>query len=468
MTSSRLGLDWSAASIKYYVDGKLVRQVSSSKAGCLDQPMSIILSVETTGDTPTSFNSYTSQVEYVRRWTVGSSPITTPAPTTKAPTTKAPTTKATTTKATTTKQAATVCGAGQDAALMAGGTCPSGSHVRISSAADCNEAAEELGSLDDETATQINKQSRPKGCYYQRSRLWFNTGGKDVGAGSRKSLCCTVGADGGDDDEAVDDDDDEPAEASVCGQGMAAVKMATGVCPSSSHSLVRTKADCQEAAAELEYPDVVATQISKGNRPKGCYVRKNRLWFNTKGKSSTSKARQSICCAAAVGKAAPVSHASAAFPGALVATEVGGAARKVGGSTIGATVGCLVLVVAALAIVAAKHRGGGGRSGSTTITEEAVDAAALEEGGAGDRAASLKRTASYGAAVVAAVDVDTDAVSAGAGAGAGAAANDATSEFEAVNFALVDGDIRAVSIRRGNPAFELVPAHGAVDVMPSL
>lgn len=96
------GLEWSASGIKYYVDGKMVRQVTSAKAGCLDQPMAIILSVEPTSSTPASFGTYTSKVEYFRRWVAGA-----PATTTKAPvtTTKAPVT--TTKKITTTKASVT-------------------------------------------------------------------------------------------------------------------------------------------------------------------------------------------------------------------------------------------------------------------------------------------------------------------------------------------------------------------------
>merc|ERR1712216_629158 len=103
--------------------------------------------------------------------------------------------------------------------------------------------------------------------------------------------------DGNKDGSSKDGNKDEPEEVSVCGKGKAAILRPNGECPSGSHSLVGTKADCQEAASELEYPDVVATGISKVNLVKGCYVRKNRLWFNTKGKSCTSKARKSICCA---------------------------------------------------------------------------------------------------------------------------------------------------------------------------
>jgi len=362
------------------------------------------------------------------------------------------------------KPAASICGAGQEVELMSGGTCPSGSHALVTSKAGCNEAAEELGSLKDEKATQIKKNNRPKGCYYHKNRLWYNTAGKDVGSGARKSLCCTVGGDDDDDADADDEDDDDDDDAmSVCGQGKGAVKMKNGACPTGTHDLIDTKNDCQEAATELDYTDVTATQIAKGNRPRGCYVRKNRLWFNTRGKSSKSKARQSICCAAAVGKAALVSH-SAAFPVARVgaastgsadadADQDGAGASSGFASTVGAAVGCIVLIVGALAVIVAKRSVS---LNSTKITTaEAAD-------GAGNSESSLSRTDSYGVAVstVDAVVIDTESVSTGAA--------DATSEFAAANFALVSGDIRAISVRRGNPAFDLAPAQAAVDAASSL
>ena len=39
-----------------------------------------------------------------------------------------------------------------------------------------------------------------------------------------------------------------------------------------------------------------SSRISKSNRPKGCYYRKSKLWYNTLGKPLTSKARKAICC----------------------------------------------------------------------------------------------------------------------------------------------------------------------------
>lgn len=42
------GLDWSAAGLKFYVDGVLVREVAAADAaaGCFEQPMNVILSLE--------------------------------------------------------------------------------------------------------------------------------------------------------------------------------------------------------------------------------------------------------------------------------------------------------------------------------------------------------------------------------------------------------------------------------------
>ena len=174
-----------------------------------------------------------------------------------------------------------VCGVGQKAELMSGGTCPSGSHVVVDEKDACEDVAEELG-LNDVGATKISKSKRPRGCYFDNKRLWFNTKGKSIGNGARKSLCCTT---------SQDEEDD-----TVCGGGNEPQMMKNGVCPSGSHSIIANIDTCEDAAAILDLDDGSATVISKSNRPKGCHYRKNKLWYNKKGKSSTSKARKAICC----------------------------------------------------------------------------------------------------------------------------------------------------------------------------
>ena len=110
-----------------------------------------------------------------------------------------------------------MCGKGQRAELMAGGTCPPESHALAEDKGACDELAGELG-LGDVGATQISNTKRPKGCYFVNKRLWFNKIGKDVGNGARKSVCCTIPEDDeeNDDDEEYDEDYEEHA---VCGGG---------------------------------------------------------------------------------------------------------------------------------------------------------------------------------------------------------------------------------------------------------
>jgi len=213
-----------------------------------------------------------------------------------SPTPPAPSPPATTEKPT--DSTSSVCGDGQKAELMSGGTCPSGSHVVVDEKGACEDVAEELG-LNDVGATKISNAKRPRGCYFVNKRLWFNAKGKSIGNGARKSLCCTIPDDdsGNDDaDEDEDNEDEDEEDDSVCGGGNEPQMMKNGVCPSGSHSIIANIDTCEDAAAKLDLDDGSATVISKSNRPKGCYYRKNKLWYNKKGKSLTSKARKAICC----------------------------------------------------------------------------------------------------------------------------------------------------------------------------
>eukprot|EP00729_Bicosta_minor_P004435 gene4435-10944_t len=193
-----------------------------------------------------------------------------------------------------TESVVSVCGKGQRAELMAGGTCPPESHALAEDKGACDELAGELG-LGDVGATQISNNKRPKGCYFVNKRLWFNKIGKDVGNGARKSVCCTIPEDDeeNDDDEEYDEDYEEHA---VCGGGNEPQLMKNGVCPSGSHVGIANIDTCEAAAAKLDLDDGEASVISKANRPKGCYSRNGKLWFNTKGKALHSKARKAICC----------------------------------------------------------------------------------------------------------------------------------------------------------------------------
>lgn len=65
------GLDWQADKLVYYINGRLARTVDT--AGCMNEAMNVILSMETTPKhgTPEGNFAATTQVEYFRRWTRG-------------------------------------------------------------------------------------------------------------------------------------------------------------------------------------------------------------------------------------------------------------------------------------------------------------------------------------------------------------------------------------------------------------
>jgi hypothetical protein len=58
-----------------------------------------------------------------------------------------------------------------------------------------------------------------------------------------------------------------------------------------------SKAECEEAAAELGLSDLLASEISSDDRVRGCYYKDLKLWFNSdiSGPTSTDNARASIC-----------------------------------------------------------------------------------------------------------------------------------------------------------------------------
>lgn len=65
------GIDWSSAGVKFYINGALVRTLSTNqiaKSGCLDQSMSVIFSMETleSEGVPSNFGTKTTQLAYFR------------------------------------------------------------------------------------------------------------------------------------------------------------------------------------------------------------------------------------------------------------------------------------------------------------------------------------------------------------------------------------------------------------------
>jgi len=85
------GVEWSAAEIKFYLNGAVARtlvksEYSATRPECMDEPMNIVLSVETSQEAgiPAKFNGAKQfQIDYVRHWDTKA-----PAPTTLAPGTR--------------------------------------------------------------------------------------------------------------------------------------------------------------------------------------------------------------------------------------------------------------------------------------------------------------------------------------------------------------------------------------------
>lgn len=75
---------------------------------------------------------------------------------------------------------------------MADGVCPTESHELVESADDCEMLAFELG-LSDVTARSIKNSKNPKGCFFKKNVLLFNSRGKTNSKNKRKqAICCSV------------------------------------------------------------------------------------------------------------------------------------------------------------------------------------------------------------------------------------------------------------------------------------
>ena len=84
---------------------------------------------------------------------------------------------------------------------------------------------------------------------------------------------------------------------SACGVGKHPAKQSNGICPEGTHAVVATLETCAALAVELGERDTKPTARASGKRPKGCFVFKKQLYFNTKGSANKqSKKRRAICC----------------------------------------------------------------------------------------------------------------------------------------------------------------------------
>lgn len=90
------GLDWATDKVTFYIDGaevRILRRGAIGTEGCLDEPMNVVLSVETNQDEgiPEDFTEFSTQFTYFRHWertekTASPTVRPTPAPTTTQPT----------------------------------------------------------------------------------------------------------------------------------------------------------------------------------------------------------------------------------------------------------------------------------------------------------------------------------------------------------------------------------------------
>jgi len=163
-------------------------------------------------------------------------------------------------------------------------SCPTGSY--ITSEETCVAAAQSLG-LAEDLARSLNNHRRTRGCYAKNGKVYFNENPSliDLNRSRRQSICCS--SDSCDSAEDGDHEEDEEEQSVFVSEN--------GACPSGSKH-IETREDCEEAAEFMGLTRRVKA-FRKSTRLRGCYVFRNRAWFNRDNSLTqpNQTARKSVC-----------------------------------------------------------------------------------------------------------------------------------------------------------------------------
>jgi lysophospholipase L1-like esterase len=181
----------------------------------------------------------------------------------------------------------------QDASFYASQTesCPTGSYIIDEET--CVAAARSLG-LAEELTRSFNNHMRTRGCYVKNNKVYFNENPTLTSNRSRRnSICCSSDncSSDAEDEEEYDEEteyEEEEAEPTV-------FVSENGSCPPTSN-YVSKLADCREASNSLGFSRVKS--FRNPNRLRGCYVFRNRAWFNrdtTAVEQPNQTNRKSVC-----------------------------------------------------------------------------------------------------------------------------------------------------------------------------
>lgn len=167
-------------------------------------------------------------------------------------------------------------------------SCPTGSY--ITSEETCIAAAQGLG-IAEELARSINNHRRTRGCYVRNGKVYFNENPSltNSNRSTRRSICCSS-----DSCDSAADEDYEEYEEEYEEEEQAVFVSENGACPSGSKH-IETLEDCEEAAEFMGFTRVRA--FRKSTRLRGCYVFRNRAWFNRDDSLTqpNQTARKSVC-----------------------------------------------------------------------------------------------------------------------------------------------------------------------------
>lgn len=146
------------------------------------------------------------------------------------------------------------------------GMCPFG-YSHILDEDRCNELAVDQA----KSMSVTGRVDRPAGCYYFNEKFFFGEAGDfGISEGRRQAVCKE-------------------------GSPPTTKLMSMGACdPGYKH--ITTPLECTYASFRLELSYTPSQEFTREDRPAGCYIRSNKLWFNHGGLSSTTDtSRRSIC-----------------------------------------------------------------------------------------------------------------------------------------------------------------------------
>lgn len=144
------------------------------------------------------------------------------------------------------------------------------------------------GELSDSEYTELTA-----GLIARAEQIGSRPAATNAAGGESCAAVLSLDADGG--DNSGIDDGEGPG--SVDDAGCAPVLMKTGSCPAATHVHIFSLSACESMAEELDsVAGTTARKVWQKRQPRGCFVKKGKLFFNRTGRERPlHKARRSVC-----------------------------------------------------------------------------------------------------------------------------------------------------------------------------